>query len=213
MTVAHTAHGPAATHDQAPEVVAQRQVLGVWLFIAGDAVIIGSLLFTYLYLRGLNTQQQWMPAGVHGASTVLSWVTLAVAVLSALGLRSAERSVSRGASNAIALFLLASALALVGAGFSIVALGKIPRYVNAVSGVKQIAGSYASALMAIEVSNVVHLVLLALLGIGVAVRVAKGRISAAAWTHARLVRIFWVWVVSAMTLSAVITTVFVGSPR
>jgi hypothetical protein len=54
---------------------------------------------------------------------------------------------------------------------------------------------------------------LALLGLGIAMRTARGRISATAWNHTKLVRIFWVWVVFASALSAAITTIFVASPK
>ena len=37
-----------------PTDLATRQLLGVWLVIAGDAVVVISLLFTYLYLRALG---------------------------------------------------------------------------------------------------------------------------------------------------------------
>jgi heme/copper-type cytochrome/quinol oxidase subunit 3 len=200
------AHADGGGHHEPAEVVAQRQLLGVWLFIAGDAVIVGSIVFTYLYLRGLNTEGQWMPHGMHAVSAVLTWGVVLVTLLSAGAVWVGERSTRQGTGGGVGAALAAAALALLAAAVGVVALRHIPQVVNASSGVRQVEGTYASSLLAIDGSNVIHLVLLALLGLGVAMRTAKGKISAAAPTHARLVRIFWVWVAFATTLSAVVTS-------
>lgn len=208
----HEFDATTLVHDP-PEVVGGRQLVGVWLFIAGDAVIVGAILFTYLYLRGLNTAHQWMPKGVHGASDVLAWGTVLVAAASVALVWAAEVAIRQRASGPVAMALGGSFLALGAAGMVIVALRNIPQAVNATSGVLQIDGSYGSALLAIDVSNLVHLLLLSLLGIGVAVRTVKGRISAQAPVQARLVRIYWVWVVVSIAISAAVTSIFVSSPK
>ena len=53
-------HGGSEGHHESPEKVDSRQRLGVWLFIGADVVTLGALLFTYLYLRGVNTDGHWM---------------------------------------------------------------------------------------------------------------------------------------------------------
>ena len=53
-------HGEDGGHFLEPEVVDRGQRLGVWLFIGGDIIIVSALLFTYLYLRGVNTSGHWM---------------------------------------------------------------------------------------------------------------------------------------------------------
>ena len=199
-------------HHDSPEVVATRQLVGLWLFIAGDAVILLSLLFTYLYLRGLNTASQWMPKGVHGTGLVLEWGIVVIAAVSAWAIWSGEKAVVRGKS-AIGGAWLATLFAVVGAVLCGVSIADIPHYVNATSQVRMVAGSYASSLLAIDVSNIVHLLLLVFLGVAVAVRSKKGLISQTSPTHARLIRIFWVWVTVSIALAALITTVFVASPK
>ena len=68
-TIEHEAsHG----HHEAPEVVEGRQRLGIWLFIVGDVIMLASFLFTYLYLRGTNTQKGWM-AYLEGKSPVVGF--------------------------------------------------------------------------------------------------------------------------------------------
>jgi heme/copper-type cytochrome/quinol oxidase subunit 3 len=200
-------------HHESPEVITSRELVGVWLFIAGDCVILIALLFTYLYLRGLNTAQQWLPTGVHGASTLMAWLTVAVVAASAWAIWSGENAITRARPAASLQLVLATLLALVGAGLSIQAIASIPHATNATSGVGQVAGSYASTLLAIDISNLVHLVVLVFLGLGVAARTKKGLISLERPGHARLVRIFWVWVTASVTAAAITTTIFVASPK
>src|ERR1019366_4933563 len=135
-------------HHESDETVTSRELVGVWLFIAGDCVILIALLFTYLYLRGLNTAQQWLPQGAHGASNVMAWMTVVVVAASAWSVWSGEKAVA--SANAAAKFLLplATLLAAAGAVLSIKAIGTIPHATNATSGVGQVAGSYASTLLA-----------------------------------------------------------------
>ena len=68
-------HVEVAAHHEAPEIVDHRQRLGIWLFIGGDVVTTGALIFTYLYLRAVNTNGSWMsvvglPANGRSASTL-----------------------------------------------------------------------------------------------------------------------------------------------
>ncbi len=202
------------THDynESPEEVSARQLVGVWLFIAGDAVILMALLFTYLYLRGLNTSKQWMPTGVHGASTLMSWLLVLVVAASAASIWSGERTTERGGS-ATSMVRLSAVLALIGVVLSAIAIAQVPHAVNATSGVRQVAGSYASSLMVIDISNLFHLVLLIFLALAVAARMRKGLITQTSPAHVRLVRIFWVWVAVTVTLAAITSTIFVASPK
>lgn len=209
----HPAHGGATSvHHDAPDVVAGRQLVGVWLFIAGDAVVIGSLAFTYMYLRGLNTEHQWMPGGVHGASDVLAWSIVAVAALSALAVWTGDRVLRRG-GRTVPLVLAGSALALVALALGVVAVRNIPQAVNPSTGTLHVAGSYASCLLAIDVNNVVHLAVLAFLGVGIAVRTLKGRIAPANASQLRFVRIYWLWVALSLVAVTAMTTLFVSGPR
>jgi heme/copper-type cytochrome/quinol oxidase subunit 3 len=52
--------GEGGGHHESPEVIDGRQRLAIWLFIGGDIVILAALLFTYLYLRGTDTDGHWM---------------------------------------------------------------------------------------------------------------------------------------------------------
>jgi len=195
-----------------PEKVTGRELVGVWLFIAGDAVILVALLFTYLYLRGLNTSNLWMPHGVHGAFALMSWLTVVVVALSAWAVWAGEKTTQRG-GRGVSAAATATLLAVVGFALSILAISKIPHSINATSGVRMVSGSYSSSLMSIDISNAVHLAILVFLGLCVIVRTRKGLISQATPTHGRLIRVFWVWVTVSVAFASVITTVFVASPK
>ena len=108
---------------------------------------------------------------------------------------------------------MATLLAVIGFVLTIIAIASIPHSINAVSGVRMVSGSYASSLLSIDISNAVHMALLVFLGLCVIVRTRKGLISQATPTHGRLIRIFWVWVLVSVGAAALVTTIFVASPK
>jgi heme/copper-type cytochrome/quinol oxidase subunit 3 len=66
-------HGHGDGHDS-PEKVDGRERLGVWLFIGADVVTVGALLFTYLYLRAVNTGGHFMSMyGYKGSLHTYAW--------------------------------------------------------------------------------------------------------------------------------------------
>jgi len=68
--------------------------------------------------------------------------------------------------------------------------------------------AYDSSMMLIIGSSLVHLFILAFLGLGLAIRSARGVLNGENWFHARVVRLFWVWVaVSAVLISALTSTI------
>jgi heme/copper-type cytochrome/quinol oxidase subunit 3 len=125
MTTTHDTHLESQGHHEPPEVVDGRQRLAVWLFIGGDLVGLGALLFTYLYLRGTNTGSHWLsvtgylsgghssdwfmdqinnnpnfpaPTLLHEAtlSATLPWIIAAVVVASAALLWMGESQLRKG---------------------------------------------------------------------------------------------------------------------
>jgi heme/copper-type cytochrome/quinol oxidase subunit 3 len=233
-TAHETAHGHDGGHHEAPEVVDHRQRMALWLFIGGDIVTTAAIIFTYLYLRAVNTGGHWMsmvgyqghsyayyegidplPAAtlihVQPMSASFNWLVTGVVVLSALILWAGEKAL-RSSGNARTFSvtaLLATAVAIVATALSIVQLRHLPEIyaVHADSHVMAYT-TYDSAMMFIIGSAVVHFIILAFLGLGLTIRAARGAITGQKWFQARLVRIFWVWVaVSAIVLSALTTTV------
>src|ERR1700689_4380460 len=126
-------------HFLEPEHLDLQQRFGVWLFIGGDIIIVAALLFTYLYLRGVNTSGHWMsllgykghsyayyqniangsvglpaPKLIHvgpmGAG--LEWVITVVTVVSAAVVWQAERAL-RATKNAKAFSTMAAVATIV----------------------------------------------------------------------------------------------------
>ncbi len=182
---------PAAHLDIEP--AGQMRRLGVFLVILGDSTFVLSLVFTYLYLRSLNTEGKWLAADQPGpVSTGYSWLIGLVAVLSWLVYRWAQDD-RREMSVLRAGVLVASLIAVVDLGLQVaqmVGAGFTPR-----------DGAYQSAWMALAGYHVVHLLLTLFLGTGILVRAAKGRFDHDRW-HIRLVGYWWTW----MAVSAILIT-------
>lgn len=144
-------------HVEPVEVVDARQRMAVWLFIGGDIVGMSALLFTYLYLRGVNTGGHWMsmlgyvghsyayyynildvkggslpnPTLIHVGtlSSVVNWTISLVVVVSAALIWLAERGLraTKNARSYASLSALATAVIVVGIILSIVQLRSIPQ--------------------------------------------------------------------------------------
>jgi heme/copper-type cytochrome/quinol oxidase subunit 3 len=73
--------GEDGGHHDPPEKVDARQRLGIWLFIGADVITLAALLFTYLYLRGVNTDGHWMAMWGYKGSlhTYEYWMNAALA--------------------------------------------------------------------------------------------------------------------------------------
>ena len=231
-------HGHDEGHHEPPEVVDGRQRMAVWIFILGDVITLSALLFTYLYLRGLNVHGHWMsmwgyqgktyaqyeniagssaglpaPTLIHvkPMSASFSWLVTMVTVLSAAVVVMAER-VLRATKNAKTFALLsglATIVAIVSIALSVVQLHHIPAIFSANNDSQVMAYTAYSSVMMIAIgSAMVHVGILAFLGLGLTIRAYRGVLTGEKWYQARLVRIFWVWVaLSAIIVSAVTTTI------
>ncbi|MGZ4722220.1 hypothetical protein, partial [Oryzihumus sp.] len=73
---------PATIVHASPEALGRTQRLGVLLLIVGDAAFLLSLVFSYLYLRALNTEHGWVPPHGRTVPIGLGWVIAAVMVVS-----------------------------------------------------------------------------------------------------------------------------------
>jgi len=191
-------------HDDAL-AVGVRQRLAVFLFIGADAVFVACLLFTYFYLRGLDTDGQWLPKGVHAEAAWSVWVITAVAVASALVLRWGEHGIDEDDKGRLVLGV-AGALVLVVADIVMQVWQLSTLSFNAGDG------AYASSFRVLVGYHLVHLLLLAFLGFGLLARARMGLYRAGQAGHVRLVRYVWDWVAVAAVLTA-IATLFVASPR
>jgi heme/copper-type cytochrome/quinol oxidase subunit 3 len=231
--------GDDGGHHESPEVIDGRQRMAVWLFIGGDIVLLAGLMFTYLYLRGTNTDGHWMnmvgytghpwsyynnilfvkggslpnptTVSVGPISAGFYWLVTLVTVVSAGVLWFGERSLrmSKNAKAFMPIALLATVVAVVAVVLTIVQLRQIPEiFVTQNDSAYMAYTAYSSAILVLEGSALVHLVILAFLGLGLTIRTSRGVISGDKWYQVRLVRLFWVWVaISSVVVAALVTTV------
>jgi heme/copper-type cytochrome/quinol oxidase subunit 3 len=223
-------------HDS-PEKIDGRERLGVWLFIGADVVTVGALLFTYLYLRAVNTQGHFMsmygykgslhtyawwvnaanagtlknPTLIHvgTVSAGLQWLIAAVTVISAGVLWMGEKNLraNKNAKSFSATALVAALIPLAGIVVAAVLLGDLPQIFVAINDSLTMSyTTYDSAMMAILASTIFHLAVLSFLGLGLAIRSARGAVNGDRWYQVRLVRFFWVWVAVSSVVSTLITT-------
>jgi len=193
------------SHDGHGAPAEARQRLAVLLFIGVDAVFVVCLLFSYYYLRGLNTDGNWLVKGAHAEAAWATWVIALIAVASAAVLHWGEQGIDEG-DNGRVLLGITGALLLVVADI----VGQVWQLATLKGHLSD--GSYASAFRVLIGYHLVHLLLLAFLGFGLLNRARAGVDRSRAAVQVRLVRYFWDWVAVAAVLTA-ITTWFVTSPR
>ncbi len=177
--VVHHVH--EASYGETPAIVASRQRMAVYLFLAGDAVFVVCLVFTYFYLRALDVNGAWLPSGVQTASAAMTWTVAAVAVASALAF-------AWGASAAGALkvgTLIGLVLVFADLVLQIVQIATAPFHSQ--------NGAYASTFLAMAGYHILHLLILLFLGIGMFIREPRGLLEGDRANEPRLVSYVWGW--------------------
>jgi len=192
----------APSHHLAPELVAKQQRQAVLYMILADAVFFSCMIFAYFYLRSLNVQGGWIPDGGQTAPAWQVWVVAGVMLVSALVYRGAEMGIRAGQRQRFQGGTIAALLlVLVAAGLVIYQLATIPILMS--------DGSYASTFIVITGVQLVHLIVLAIVAIGIWNRAVRGKLDGGNDNHATLVGYFWYWVTLTALLAAG-TTFFVN---
>ena len=195
---------PMAGHHEDADIVGRRWRMGVGFIIVADVMFVASLLFSYLYLRGLNTENSWVPKGSATAPIWPSWALAAGLVLSAMALRWGEKGIRFGDSTRL---VLASAVALL-----LLVLTTAGQVVQMVRFPFAIASSaYASSMYVLAGANLFHLVITFYLGLAMWNRARLGKYSATDNWQVGIVSLWWGWVALAGVFSA-LTTSFIASP-
>ena len=198
-----TVSGTPTQHEDV-DTVGRRWRLGVGFLIVADASFVAAMLFSYRYLRGLNTEGAWLPRGSATPPIWVSWVLAAGFILSALVFRWGASAIRRGDSGRL---VLASVL-----GVILVVLVGVGQVVQIAGFPFAIASSaYASSMYLLAGANLFHLVLTLFLGLAMWNRARVGKYSAAENWQVGIVLLWWAWVAIAAVLSA-LTTSFIVSP-
>jgi heme/copper-type cytochrome/quinol oxidase subunit 3 len=195
----------SVTHGhEDPETVGRRQRLGLLLLIAADVAFVFSMMFTWFYLRGLNTENAWIPAGGATVNNRPGWAMAAIVVVSWVAYFMGERGIRSGDRTRLVLgTLLALALLLVALGWQI--------YQAATLNVGPTDGAYASCVVLFIGSAIVHEILTIFFALAIWNRARLRLFSAESHWHVRLVGYWWLWIAVSAVLAA-FTMSFTVSP-
>jgi heme/copper-type cytochrome/quinol oxidase subunit 3 len=199
-----TTVGEPHPHIEHPDTVGRRWRAGVVLIVGADLAFVLSLVFSYFYLRGLNTAGEWLPKGTPGAAIWPAWAIAAVLVASAAIYRSGHVAMHRGNPSRLSTATgLAVLLVVVGIVAQVVQLGTLPFALH--------HSSYTSAVYVLGGANLFHLLLTLFIGAGLWNRSRLGLYSPTNDWQVRVVGIWWTWVAIAAVISAVPTS-FIAAP-
>src|ERR1035437_4212896 len=187
-----TTAAPTAGHHEDVDTVGRRWRLGAGFIIVADASFVAAMLFSYRYLRGLNTEGAWIPHGSATAPIGSSWVLAAGLVI-----RDGDSGRLVLASAVGVLLLL-----VVGVG-QVVQIASFPFAIA--------ASAYASTMYLLAGANLFHLLLTLFLGLAMWNRARLGRYSATENWQVGIVWLWWAWIALAAVFSA-LTTSFIASP-
>src|SRR4249919_3672829 len=116
------------THEHVQEDLFRTQRMGVLLLIAADVAFVLSMMFTYFYLRGLNTNNGWIPTHYPATASIgFSWLIAGVMVLGTLAFLWGQGGAMSGDNSRLVTGALgALALVLVDAGLQTYQLATLP---------------------------------------------------------------------------------------
>lgn len=191
-------------HREDIDIVGRRWRLGVGFLIVADASFVAATLFSYRYLRGLNTEGAWVAHGSATAPIWASWLLAAGLVLSAVVFRWGEKGIRGGDSARLVLASAVGALLLVVvAGGQVIQMATFPFAIA--------ASAYASSMYLLAGANLFHVVLTLFLAVSMWNRGRLGRYSATENWQVGIVSLWWAWIALAAVFSA-LTTSFIASP-
>ena len=192
-------------HGESIDVVGARWRIGVRLLIVADGAFVAALVFSYFYLRGLDTQGGWLPPKSPTAAIWVSWALAGGLILSAGLYRWGQEGSLAGKPKRL----------VIGAGLAVlmVAADTVGQIIQMVTfPFTASSGSYASTSYVIAGASLFHLLLTLFIGTGLWNRARLGKFSALDNWEVRVVGIWWSWIALAAVITA-LTTSFIASPH
>lgn len=197
---------PVGHPSEDAQDVGRRWMTGAMLLIVADASFVAALSFTYLYLRGVNTEGEFHPAKSATASLWWPWLITACMVVGFAvyrsGLGRTGQPVRQRFVGSAAIGVLIMTVALV---LNIVQMVTFPFYVS--------DNAYAAAVFVIAAGNVFHLFITLITGIGATNRARRGLTDGPQLWSLRIVGIWWGWVCLASAVGALTISVSNGIVR
>ncbi len=203
-----TTQGPvlSPTTGEPVATVARRNRVGIWLCIVSDVTGVVALLIAYAYLWSLNVNDGWAPPNNSFAPPLLFWVIAIGGVLTALLLWWGALGVQKGNRGTLMTAgVLALIICIATFVIQIVQLSTFPFGPS--------DGAYASATFWLALGAAFHLSLVMFLITAVVGRTARGLITPANPSHARLVAMYSTWAAIAIILGAFFATTMTTSPN
>lgn len=197
--------GDPDLHVEDPDLIGRRWRTGVLLFIVADAAFVAALIFSYLYLRGLNTSKAWLAPKQDTAAIWLSWVIALILVVSAVVFRWSDLGIRSGN---VGRLVTGSVFALV-----LVVADAVVQFVQLASFPFGMADSaYSSSMYTLAGANLFHLLLTAFLGLAMWNRSRRHMYSDTNNWQVELVGLWWNWVALA-AVAVSLATSFITSPN
>ena len=187
-------------HHEHPDVVGSRNRLGLILLLVADISFALAVLFVYLYLKGQNVNDMWLPkasdtqAATVPVSSMGAW---SVTIIAALGLLSHRYGLSGARAKNQTQLVLGSGVAFLASLVALIYQGM--QMNNAPFTITM--GAYASCYYLIAGLNMVHLFLTAFISLGNWNRSRLGIYAADHW-HVDIVNVWWIWMTVSSLLGA-----------
>lgn len=192
-------------HIEDPDLIGRRWRTGTLLFILADAAFVAALAFSYLYLRGLNTEHAWLAPKQHFAQIWFSWLIAGVLVISAVVFHSGYRGILAGSETRLvtgSVFALATVL-----------IAGVLQFIQLATfqfGVSDSA--YSSAMYFVGGANLFHILLTAFLGLAMWNRSRRHIYSESSTWQVHVVGLWWTWIAFAAVVVSLATS-FITSPN
>ncbi|MCX6451246.1 MAG: hypothetical protein NTZ31_06080 [Actinobacteria bacterium] len=156
-------------HHDAPEVVGRRERLGVRILIVADASFVFAMVFSYFYLRNLNTNGGWIPKDGHTFSVASGWVVVLPLIVGAILHKIGQRNLKTiGTISIITLVVY-----LYGLYYQIHQIMNMPFIVKDTGGFE---GAYASSWVLIAGANAFHYIIASFLALGLVIRARRANV-------------------------------------
>jgi len=208
------------TTGEPVEVVGRRNRVGLLVFIIADLSGSLALIISYSYLWSLNVNGAWAPANTtyDNANNVTGrtalpwapdwpfWAVLALTVVATLLMWWGYRGIRAGRVGQLTAGAALSTVVILG---SIV----LQWWQMSTFPFDATNGAYASAVLLMTGSALVHLFLVGFLVLGVTLRTRAGAITADNHSQARLVNYYMAWICASLLLSCLVTTFMKASPN
>jgi heme/copper-type cytochrome/quinol oxidase subunit 3 len=196
--------GSPDLHVEDPDLIGRRWRTGALLIILADVAFVFALIFSYFYLRGLNTSKAWVDPKQSTADIWIGWAVAGGAVASGAVYRWALTGIRSGnQARFVNGALLATMIILADA------VGQFAQLANFPFGVG--VSAYASTVYTLAGANLFHLLLTIFLGMAMWNRGRLGIYTKDSNWQARIVGLWWTWIVLASVLGALATS-YIAAP-